>query len=115
VQPGVVLDDLRDAANAHHLTFAPDPSTHRYCTLGGMMGNNSCGRHSVMGGRTSDNVEWLEVLTYGGLKLRVGPTSPDEYRRIQEAGGPRAELYAKLHHIAERYGDLIRKRFPKIP
>src|SRR5207302_9707885 len=36
VQPGVVLDDLRDAAEQHHLTFAPDPSTHNHCTLGGM-------------------------------------------------------------------------------
>ncbi len=52
VQPGLVLDDLRDAAEAHHLTFGPDPSTHNHCTLGGMIGNNSCGVHSVMAGKT---------------------------------------------------------------
>jgi FAD/FMN-containing dehydrogenase len=61
VQPGLVLDDLRDAAEKHHLTFAPDPSTHNHCTLGGMMGNNSCGVHSVMGGKTDDNVEELDI------------------------------------------------------
>ncbi len=70
VQPGVVLDDLRQAAERHNLTFGPDPATHNHCTLGGMIGNNSCGVHSVMSGRTSDNIDELEVLTYDGLRLR---------------------------------------------
>ncbi|HEY8249669.1 MAG TPA: FAD-binding oxidoreductase, partial [Burkholderiales bacterium] len=63
VEPGVVCDALRDAAEAHGLTFAPDPATHSRCTLGGMIGNNSCGPHSVMAGTTVDNIERLEVLT----------------------------------------------------
>src|ERR1051326_3875945 len=67
VEPGLVLDPLRDAAERHHLTFAPDPSTHSHCTLGGMIGNNSCGVHSVMGGNTVDNIEDLDVVTYDGL------------------------------------------------
>src|SRR4029078_5787344 len=74
VEPGLVLDDLRAAAERHHLTFAPDPATHNRCTLGGMIGNNSCGVHSVMAGKTVDNVEELEVLTYDGLRLTVGAT-----------------------------------------
>src|SRR5947209_18492530 len=56
VQPGCVLDFLRGAAEEHNLTFGPDPSTHNHCTLGGMIGNNSCGVHSVMAGKTDDNV-----------------------------------------------------------
>jgi FAD/FMN-containing dehydrogenase len=72
VEPGVVLDDLRDAAAQHGLTFGPDPATHNRCTLGGMIGNNSCGVHSVMGRRTVDNVRELEVLTYDGLHMTVG-------------------------------------------
>ncbi|MFH8594067.1 FAD-binding and (Fe-S)-binding domain-containing protein [Streptomyces rimosus] len=72
VQPGVVLDDLRAAAAAHGLTFGPDPSTHSRCTLGGMIGNNSCGSHSVAWGTTADSVRELEVLTYGGERLRAG-------------------------------------------
>ncbi len=63
VQPGVILDHLRNAAEKHKLTFAPDPATHDRCTLGGMIGNNSCGVHSVMAGKTDDNIEELEVLT----------------------------------------------------
>jgi FAD/FMN-containing dehydrogenase/Fe-S oxidoreductase len=72
VQPGVVLDHLRGAAEKHHLTFAPDPATHDRCTLGGMIGNNSCGVHSVMAGKTDDNIEALEILTYDGVCMRVG-------------------------------------------
>ncbi|MEU6014652.1 FAD-binding and (Fe-S)-binding domain-containing protein [Streptomyces sp. NPDC047515] len=72
VQPGVVLDDLRAAAAPHGLTFGPDPATHSRCTLGGMIGNNSCGAHSVAWGTTADNVRALTVTRYGGDTLRLG-------------------------------------------
>src|SRR2546423_2990482 len=91
VEPGVILDSLRGAAKEHGLTFAPDPSTHNHVTLGGMIGNNSCGVHSVMGGKTVDNVEELEVLTYDGLRLRAGRTSEQELEYIISEGGRRGE------------------------
>jgi FAD/FMN-containing dehydrogenase len=72
VQPGVVLDTLRNAAEKHHLTFAPDPASHDRCTIGGMIGNNSCGVHSVMAGKTDDNIEALDVILYDGTRLSVG-------------------------------------------
>ncbi|MFZ0866604.1 MAG: FAD-linked oxidase C-terminal domain-containing protein [Candidatus Sulfotelmatobacter sp.] len=115
VQPGVVLDRLRTAAEKHHLTFGPDPATHGRCTLGGMIGNNSCGVHSVMAGKTDDNIEALEILTYDGLRMKVGATSSEELERICEAGGSRGEIYSRLQSIAATYGDLVRKHFPKIP
>ena len=115
VEPGVVLDTLRAAAEKHHLTFAPDPATHDRCTLGGMIGNNSCGVHSVMAGKTDDNIEALEILTYDGLRMEVGATSSVELERICEAGGDRAEIYSRLKAIAATYGDLVRQRYPKIP
>jgi FAD/FMN-containing dehydrogenase/Fe-S oxidoreductase len=115
VEPGTVLDDLRDAAEQHHLTFGPDPSTHDHNTLGGMLGNNSCGVHSVMSGRTADNVRELEILTYDGLRLRVGPTSDAELDAIIAEGGRRGEIYRRLDALRWRYAELIRKRFPKIP
>ncbi|HET7710555.1 MAG TPA: FAD-dependent oxidoreductase, partial [Thermoanaerobaculia bacterium] len=71
VQPGIILDDLRDAAEQHHLTFGPDPATHSHCTLGGMIGNNSCGVHALMAGKTVDNIDELEILTYDGDRMRV--------------------------------------------
>src|SRR6184192_2819687 len=96
VEPGVILDSLRDAAKEHGLTFAPDPSTHNHCTLGGMIGNNSCGVHSVMGGKTADNVEELEIVTYDGLRLRVGKTNEQELTEIIREDGKRGEIYRKL-------------------
>jgi FAD/FMN-containing dehydrogenase/Fe-S oxidoreductase len=121
VEPGCVLDDLRSAAEQYHLTFGPDPETHNHCTLGGMLGNNSCGVHSLLsakaglGLRTSDNTHQLTVLTYDGLGLQVGPTSPDELEHIIQGGGRRGDIYRRLKELRDRYGDEIRRRFPKIP
>ncbi|MBS1191718.1 MAG: FAD-binding oxidoreductase [Rhodocyclaceae bacterium] len=115
VEPGVVLDDLRQAAQAHGLTFAPDPATHSHNTLGGMIGNNSCGPHSVMGGETVHNVIELKILTYDGHRLTVGPTDEETFQAILREGGRRAEIYQRLRALAERYGDEIRRRYPAIP
>jgi FAD/FMN-containing dehydrogenase len=115
VQPGLVLDELRDAAERFHLTFAPDPSTHNHCTLGGMIGNNSCGVHSVMGGNTVDNVERLEVLTYDGLRLSVGQVDHVELENLARRPGRVGEIYAGLRSLPDRYAELIRARYPRIP
>lgn len=114
VEPGVICDQLRNAAELHGLTFAPDPSTHSRCTLGGMIANNSCGPHSVMAGKTLENIEELEVLTYDGARFWVGPTSEDELDRIIKEGGRKGEIYAGLRDLRDRYADLIRSRFPDI-
>src|SRR6185503_8723841 len=114
VEPGVVCDALRDAAEAHRLTFAPDPATHSRCTLGGMIGNNSCGPHSVMAGTTVQNIARLEVLTYDGARFWCGPTDAVEMQRILSLGGRRAEIYSALQRIAQKYAPLIRSRFPRI-
>ena len=115
VQPGIILDDLRNAAEQYKLTFGPDPATHSRCTLGGMIGNNSCGVHSVMAGKTDDNIEELEILTYDGLRMRVGRTNDEELERIIKEGGRRGEIYARLKSLRDRYASLIRERYPKIP
>ncbi len=116
VQPGTILDHLREkAVREHGLTFGPDPATHTRCTLGGMIGNNSCGIHSVMAGRTADNVHALDIITYDGVRMKVGRTDDAELDRIITAGGRRADIYLRLRDLRDRYGDLIRKRFPRIP
>lgn len=84
VEPGIILDSLRQAAEAHELTFGPDPATHSRCTLGGMIGNNSCGVHSMMAGVTADNIEALDILLYDGTRLTVSSkTSPEELESIK--------------------------------
>ena len=115
VQPGVVLDTLRNRAERHGLTFGPDPSTHSRCSLGGMIGNNSCGTHSLLAGKTVDNVEELRVLLYDGTQLTVGATSDSELAEAISQGGRRGEIYSRLRAIRDTYADLIRARFPKIP
>ncbi|MGA8271024.1 MAG: FAD-linked oxidase C-terminal domain-containing protein, partial [Candidatus Sulfotelmatobacter sp.] len=138
VQPGVVLDTLRTAAEKHHLTFAPDPATHDRCTLGGMIGNNSCGVHSVMAGKTDDNIEELEVLTYDGARLRVGKNfiqdEPCGDSRPRLSSGPElsgrsalrrsssdhasaraTQISASLKNLAAQYANLVRQKFPNIP
>ncbi|MGZ0202576.1 FAD-binding and (Fe-S)-binding domain-containing protein [Streptomyces sp. RM1] len=101
VQPGLVLDRLQRAAAPHGLRFGPDPSTHSRCTLGGMIGNNSCGSHSVAWGTTADNVRELSVLTARGRRLRLGR---------DWAGAPEG-----LRELAQ--GELARLRtgFPDLP
>ncbi|HEY4781122.1 MAG TPA: FAD-binding oxidoreductase, partial [Chthoniobacterales bacterium] len=115
VQPGLVLDTLRDAAEKHGLTFAPDPSTHNRCTLGGMIGNNSSGTHSLMGGKVQDNIEELRVLLYDGTILTVGATSSEELAQTIRQEGRRGQIYSGLLQLRDRYGDLARSRFAKIP
>ena len=126
VQPGVVLDHLRSAAEKYHLTFAPDPASHDRCTIGGMIGNNSCGVHSVMAGKTDDNIEALEVVTYDGTDLRVGenrigscgdgsstrPGGPDVSGRSAVRAN---QIETALKQIAYQYADQIRQKFPPIP
>lgn len=115
VQPGAVLDELRNAAEKYHLTFGPDPATHTHCTLGGMAGNNSCGIHAQMAGRTADNIHELEIVTYDGCRMRVGPTSEAELESIIREGGRRGEIYASLRALRDKYADEIRARYPRIP
>ena len=127
VQPGVVLDHLRNAAEKYHLTFAPDPASHDRCTIGGMIGNNSCGVHSIMGGKTDDNIEALEVVTYDGTRLSVGAdtiicrssgASVSSGNGRDGSGGSQdreRQIRNALRQIADQYGDLIRKKFPNIP
>ncbi|MEU6604854.1 FAD-binding and (Fe-S)-binding domain-containing protein [Streptomyces shenzhenensis] len=101
VQPGLVLDRLQEAAAPHGLRFGPDPATHGRCTLGGMIGNNSCGAHSVAWGTTADNVIELDVRTARGQRLRPGPGW---------AGAPEG-----LRALVEGELALLRTGFPELP
>ena len=93
VQPGCVLDHFRETAKQQAgLFFGPDPATHSRCTIGGMLGNNSCGSHSLLsknhglGVRMSDNTHSLDILLYDGTRMKVGPTPPDEFEQIIRTG-----------------------------
>lgn len=114
VQPGVVLDDLRRQAAGQGLTFGPDPSTHSRCTLGGMIGNNACGSHSLVWGKTVDNVESLDVVLYDGTRLTVGPTSDAALAELCRRGDATGRLYRALRDVASTYADVLRSSFPRL-
>lgn len=121
VQPGTINDRVGEAAAPYGLRFGPDPATHAWCTIGGNVGTNACGVRSLQarfdgdGSRTSDNVATLDVLTYDGLRLRVGPTPEERLERIIAEGGPDASRYQALADLRDRYAGPIRERFARIP
>jgi FAD/FMN-containing dehydrogenase/Fe-S oxidoreductase len=115
VEPGIVLDELNRQLADHRLQFGPKPSTHSHCSLGGMIGNNSCGGSAQAYGKTVDNVRRLEILTYDGTRCWVGPTSEAEYDGIVAAGGRVAEIHQGLREIIDRTMADVRRGFPRIP
>ena len=121
VGPGTIMKSLRDAANKAGLDFGPDPSTKDRCTLGGMLGNNSCGVHSVFsefygpGPRTSDHVVELDVLTYRGARMRAGASDEHVLAQVHARGGEQAAIYARLAALRDAYEPLIRSKFPDMP
>ncbi|MEV7925246.1 FAD-binding and (Fe-S)-binding domain-containing protein [Kitasatospora sp. NPDC088779] len=116
VQPGTVLDDLQRAARPYGLRFGPDPSTHSRCTLGGMIGNDSCGSHSLAWGRTSDNVERLDLLLADGTELTVGGRlTPQERAALRTLPGRPGELHRQLQEFTDRNLATIRQGLPALP
>jgi FAD/FMN-containing dehydrogenase/Fe-S oxidoreductase len=115
VQPGVIQSQLNAALLHHGLFFAPDPATKDRCNIGGMIGNNSCGAHSVAYGKTVDNVTALDVILYDGARLKLDAVSEDAVATAISSGGRSGELYRRLRELRDRYGELIRQRYPKIP
>jgi FAD/FMN-containing dehydrogenase/Fe-S oxidoreductase len=115
VEPGVALDNVNDELAVHGLMVGPKPSTHVSCTIGGMIGNNSCGSTAQAFGKMVDSVRRLEILTYDGLRMWVGETSDEEYEAILPEGGRKAEIYRGMREIRDRYLAEIRTRYPDIP
>lgn len=114
VQPGVVLDDLNVAARALDLTFGPDPATHAWCTIGGMVGNNSCGTHGLYTGKTVDNVEQLVVITYAGERMALGPCTDDDYLEMAIDESDAGRVIRELRQLRSDFINDIRVGFPSI-
>ncbi|HEV2326005.1 MAG TPA: FAD-linked oxidase C-terminal domain-containing protein [Terracidiphilus sp.] len=120
VEPGAINEQVNKHTGKDNLIFGPDPSTHAYCTIGGNVGNNSCGIHSVQsqlygpGPRTSDNVHSMEVVLYGGEHFQVGVDEEKKLDQIIRKGGRKGEVYRALRDLRNRYADLIRQRFKPV-
>ncbi|MGA7621811.1 FAD-binding and (Fe-S)-binding domain-containing protein [Candidatus Binatus sp.] len=116
VEPGVIQSHLNAALAPHGLFFAPDPSTKDRCTVGGMIGNNSCGAHSAAYGKTVDNVEALEVILYDGTQLSLtGSIADAEIGAAIARGGREGELYSRIRELRDQSADSVRAHFPRLP
>jgi FAD/FMN-containing dehydrogenase/Fe-S oxidoreductase len=115
VEPGIVLDVLNRELEPYGLRYGPEPATHPNCTLGGMIGNNSCGATAQRTGKVVDNVAGLEVLLYDGTRFRCGPTNDDDYVAIERRGNGQARVYRQLRLLRDDYSEQIRSRYPDIP
>ncbi|MBV9481998.1 MAG: FAD-binding protein [Acidobacteria bacterium] len=118
VLPGTICDELRQQAmheSDRKLIWGPDPATHNHCAFGGMIGNNSCGAHAQMSGKTDNNVEELEILLYDGTRMRVGWMNDSDLERAMAQGGRVGDIYPRLASLRSRYADLIRSKYPPIP
>jgi FAD/FMN-containing dehydrogenase/Fe-S oxidoreductase len=115
VEPGAVLDKINNRLAEHGLMVGPKPSTHVSCTIGGMLGNNSCGSTAQAYGKMADSVRRLELACYDGLRFWAGETTDEEYGLLQSRGGRQAELYRRLRGIRDTYLGEIRTRYPNIP
>jgi FAD/FMN-containing dehydrogenase/Fe-S oxidoreductase len=115
VEPGIKLDDLNDALKDTGWMVGPRPSTHVSCTIGGMIGNNSCGATAQAYGKMVDSVRRLEVLTYNGIQMWVGRTSDEQLAEIVAGSDERGDLYRQLCTLRDEYADEIRRRYPDIP
>ncbi len=120
VETGAINEQVNKKIGKVGLVFGPDPSSHGYCTIGGNIGNNSCGIHSVQaqfygpGPRTSDNTHSLEIVTYDGERFTVGIDEEKQLDSIIRNGGRKGEIYSKLRNLRDRYADLIRRRYPPV-
>ena len=114
VQPGVVLDELNAAVAAQGLQFGPDVSTSSRANLGGMIGNNSCGAHSILHGRTIDHVLELRVVLSDGSRATFGPVTPPEFDARTRLPGIEGRAYGEVRRVVDDYAEEIESRFPKV-
>src|SRR5437667_1772860 len=113
VQPGVVLDQLNRALAVHDLQFGPDVATASRANLGGMIGNNSAGSHSIVHGKTIDHVRGLDVILSDGSRAELGPVTPAEWR-LREDGSFAGSIYRGVRSTVEAAAPEIARRFPRI-
>jgi len=115
VEPGIVLDDLNRQLAHTGLRFGPEPATHPNCTLGGMIGNNSCGATAQRTGKVVDNVRSLDVLLHDGTRFTARQLGDDEYAELARRTDRVGEIHRALRRLRDDHGDLVRERYPDIP
>jgi len=112
VEPGINLDMLNRQVKAHGLMFGPDPSSSNRATIGGVIGNNSAGAHSVLYGMTADHIHNARVQLAGGVRIDLGPGTVEEFTKRAGTDDPHGRLLKKLLAFREERRDVIAAGFP---
>ena len=113
-QPGVVQDQLNAYLAPHGYRFGPDTSTGNRATLGGMVGNNSSGAHSLRYGKTVDNIVGVEAILADGSAVHLGEVADDELQRLAAAAGAEGGIYRAVNRLRGELEDEVAARFPKL-
>ena len=113
-QPGIILDELNRYLAPHNVMFTPDPSTSNRGNVGGALGNNSCGAHSIMWGKTVDNVVDLDIILSNGDTANFGQVSGDQLETKMRLSSFEGDIYRNLFRIGEENRTEILERYPKI-
>ena len=114
VQPGIVLEELNHLLADSNLFFAPDPATANRSNVGGAIGNNSCGSHSILYGKTIDHVLGLEAVLSNGDVARLGALSPEALAAKTRLDGLEGDIYRKVREIVAGSAEEIEERYPRI-
>ncbi|HLL56404.1 MAG TPA: FAD-binding oxidoreductase, partial [Rubrobacteraceae bacterium] len=114
VEPGVIQGELNELVEPHGLVFGADTSTSDVATLGGMIGNNSAGMRSLVFGTTADQILSLRCVLASGETVEIKPLSRDEAERRARGEGPEARLLKNALQVGQRYGEEIKRRYPKL-
>ena len=114
VEPGIILDQLTRQVGTHGLQYAPDPTTANRACVGGGIGNNTCGAHSVIYGKTLDHIRELDVILSDGSAAHFGALTPAELESRLSAGGLEGDIYRGVLRIAEEQKDEIDRTYARI-
>ena len=114
VQPGIILDELNHQIRDLNLLFSPDPSTSSRGNVGGAIGNNSCGAHSIVWGKTVDNVIELNGVLSNGDQVKFTELSGSDFDLKMDGKSFESEIYRKLSSVIANNKEEITNRFPKI-
>ncbi|UCG27159.1 MAG: FAD-binding protein, partial [Bacteroidales bacterium] len=114
VEPGVVLDELNKFLKPYGLFFGPETSTSNRCMIGGMVGNNACGAHSILYGSTRDHILGIKAILSDGSEVWFGTVSPDEFEEKCKGSNLENHIYRKIKEILEDPENQaeIRKEYP---
>lgn len=114
VEPGITIDELNAAVRPYGLHFAPDPTTTNRATVGGAIGNNSCGAHSILYGKTVDHVLALQVFLADGTQTTFRKVSPQEWEGKLALNTLEGQAYRTLQRLVQEHREEILRRYPQI-